>query len=85
MPPPAPQTDATDLGEVVTDKLIEAFPQILDVGYTREMELELDKVCDIFTQINNRSTSFSTATVSTLQTTAGRMIFAKLEGEVRAA
>ncbi len=35
---------STDLGEVVTDKLIEAFPQILDVGYTREMEAELDKV-----------------------------------------
>jgi DNA topoisomerase-1 len=35
---------ATDLGEVVTDKLIEAFPQILDVGYTREMEAELDKI-----------------------------------------
>jgi DNA topoisomerase-1 len=35
---------ATDLGEVVTDKLVEAFPEILDVGYTREMELQLDKV-----------------------------------------
>ncbi len=35
---------ATDLGEVVTDKLIEAFPKILDVGYTRQMESELDKV-----------------------------------------
>ncbi|HVZ35088.1 MAG TPA: DNA topoisomerase, partial [Polyangiaceae bacterium] len=35
---------ATDLGEVVTDKLIEAFPKILDIGYTRQMESELDKV-----------------------------------------
>lgn len=35
---------ATDLGEVVTDKLIEAFPRILEVGYTREMEGELDKI-----------------------------------------
>ncbi len=35
---------ATDLGEVVTDKLIEGFPNILDVGYTRDMETELDKV-----------------------------------------
>lgn len=35
---------ATDLGEVVTDKLVEAFPRILEVGYTREMEGELDKV-----------------------------------------
>ena len=35
---------ATDLGEVVTDKLVEAFPRIMDVGYTRDMESELDKV-----------------------------------------
>ena len=37
---------ATDLGEVVTDKLVEAFPTIMDIGYTREMEGELDKVED---------------------------------------
>jgi DNA topoisomerase-1 len=37
---------ATDLGEVVTDKLVEAFPRIMDIGYTREMEGELDKVED---------------------------------------
>ena len=35
---------ATDLGEVVTDKLIEAFPSLLDVGYTRDMEGLLDKI-----------------------------------------
>lgn len=29
---------------MVTDKLVEAFPKIMDVGYTREMEAELDKV-----------------------------------------
>ncbi|GMV25048.1 MAG: hypothetical protein AMXMBFR58_10790 [Phycisphaerae bacterium] len=37
---------ATDLGEVVTDKLVEAFPEIMDVGYTRDMEQQLDKVED---------------------------------------
>ena len=37
---------ATDLGEVVTDKLIEAFPELMDVGYTRQMEAELDKIED---------------------------------------
>lgn len=37
---------ATDLGEVVTDKLIEAFPELMDVGYTRQMERELDSVED---------------------------------------
>tara|TARA_Y100001933_G_scaffold265281_1_gene339780 strand:+ start:52577 stop:55168 length:2592 start_codon:yes stop_codon:yes gene_type:complete len=35
---------ATDLGMVVTDKLIQGFPKIMDVAYTREMESELDKI-----------------------------------------
>ncbi len=35
---------ATDLGEVVTDKLIEAFPNIMEVGYTRDLEGKLDKI-----------------------------------------
>ena len=35
---------ATDLGEVVSDKLTEAFPEIMDVGYTRQMEAALDEV-----------------------------------------
>lgn len=35
---------ATDMGMVVTDKLIEAFPVIMDVGYTREMEAHLDEI-----------------------------------------
>ena len=37
---------ATDLGEVVTDKLVEAFPEILKVSYTRDMEQQLDDVED---------------------------------------
>ena len=35
---------ATDLGKVVTDKLVEAFSKLMDVGYTRQMESELDKI-----------------------------------------
>lgn len=35
---------ATALGEAVTDKLVEAFPDLMDVGYTREMETKLDKI-----------------------------------------
>jgi DNA topoisomerase-1 len=35
---------STDIGEVVTDMLVEAFPDLLDLGYTREMEQQLDKV-----------------------------------------
>ena len=37
---------ATDLGEVVTDKLIEGFPRLMDLSYTRQLEEELDKIED---------------------------------------
>lgn len=37
---------ATDLGEVVTDKLLEGFPGIMDLGYTRWMESQLDAIED---------------------------------------
>lgn len=37
---------ATDLGTVVSDKLVESFPTIMDVAYTRQMEAELDKIED---------------------------------------
>ncbi len=35
---------ATALGEVVTDKLVQHFPKIMDVGFTSFMETELDKI-----------------------------------------
>lgn len=35
---------ATLLGKIVTEKLIQAFPEILDVGFTAGMELKLDQV-----------------------------------------
>ncbi|HHT9125940.1 MAG TPA: type I DNA topoisomerase [Candidatus Brocadiia bacterium] len=35
---------ATELGIVVTDKLIEHFPKILDVEFTSRMESQLDKI-----------------------------------------
>jgi DNA topoisomerase-1 len=35
---------ATELGEVVTDKLNEYFPRIMDVAFTRHMEEQLDKI-----------------------------------------
>src|SRR5688500_14028410 len=35
---------ATMLGMVVTDKLIQAFPKIMDVTFTAAMETELDKI-----------------------------------------
>ncbi|HEX8324261.1 MAG TPA: type I DNA topoisomerase [Tepidisphaeraceae bacterium] len=36
----------TMLGRVVTEKLIQAFPQILDIGFTADMEGKLDKIED---------------------------------------
>jgi len=35
---------ATDLGTIVTDKLIEAFPEILQISYTSNMEQKLDDI-----------------------------------------
>ncbi|MGD2095279.1 MAG: topoisomerase DNA-binding C4 zinc finger domain-containing protein, partial [Phycisphaerales bacterium] len=35
---------ATDIGEVVTDKLSEYFPKIMDIAFTRYMEEQLDKI-----------------------------------------
>jgi DNA topoisomerase-1 len=37
---------ATDLGEVVTDKLNEFFPRIMDIAFTRQMEQQLDQIED---------------------------------------
>jgi DNA topoisomerase I len=38
------QLHPTELGMIVTDLLIQHFPQIMDVGFTAGMELELDEV-----------------------------------------
>ncbi len=35
---------ATLLGKVVTDKLMQAFPAIMDVGFTADMEMKLDAI-----------------------------------------
>jgi DNA topoisomerase-1 len=35
---------STDLGEVVTDKLNEYFPRIMDIAFTRQMEAQLDQI-----------------------------------------
>lgn len=37
---------ATDLGEIVTEKLNEYFPKIMDIAFTRYMEEQLDKIED---------------------------------------
>ncbi len=35
---------ATQVGEIVTDKLDEFFPQVMDITFTRHMEEQLDKI-----------------------------------------
>ncbi len=35
---------ATDLGEVVTDKLVEGFPRLMEISYTRQLEEKLDRI-----------------------------------------
>jgi len=35
---------ATELGEIVTDKLNQYFPRIMDIAFTRYMESQLDKI-----------------------------------------
>jgi DNA topoisomerase-1 len=37
---------ATMLGGVVTDKLVQAFPEIMDVGFTASMEEKLDQIAE---------------------------------------
>ncbi len=38
--------EPTEIGYVVNDLLVEYFPEIVDVGFTSEMEKKLDKVAD---------------------------------------
>ena len=35
---------ATELGMLVTDLLVESFPQLMDVGFTAQMEADLDQI-----------------------------------------
>ena len=54
---------ATDLGEVVTDKLIEGFPRLMEISYTRQLEEKLDKIeeqhTDWITMLNEFYERFS--------------------------
>jgi len=36
----------TELGKLITDKLVEHFPEVMDVGFTSQMEEELDQIED---------------------------------------
>jgi len=70
---------ATDLGEVVTTKLIDAFPRLMDVGYTREMEAELDKVAEQHADWRSMLAEFYERFSQSLATAMETMTHAKAE------
>jgi len=70
---------ATDLGMVVTDKLIEAFPQLMDLGYTRQMEEELDKIEEQHTDWVQMLENFYAPFVKNLEQAHDKMTHAKAE------
>ncbi len=72
---------ATDLGKVVTDKLVEAFPTIMDVAYTREMEGELDKIEEEHHDWVQMLHNFYGPFKKYLETAHGTMVHAKAETE----
>jgi DNA topoisomerase-1 len=70
---------ATDLGKVVTDKLIEGFPEILQVGYTRDMEQQLDDIEEKQADWVKMLQSFYGPFKQSLEAAYQRMGHAKLE------
>jgi len=70
---------ATDLGEIVTDKMIEAFPSLMDVGYTRQMEEDLDRVAEQETDWTAMLTEFYGGFSDSLSRAHETMTHAKAE------
>jgi DNA topoisomerase-1 len=70
---------ATDLGEVVTDKLEEYFPRIMDIAFTRRMEEQLDEVEEQHADWQAILNSFYEPFKQNLETAQKRMKHAKAE------
>lgn len=70
---------ATDLGEVVTEKLKEGFPRLMDVGYTRQMEASLDKIADKDADWRQMLSEFYERFSRSLERAHERMTHAKAE------
>jgi DNA topoisomerase-1 len=70
---------ATDLGEIVTDKLIEAFPRLMDVSYTGQMEAELDRIEDQHTDWTTMLKEFYGRFSTSLEKAHDTMVHAKAE------
>ncbi|MHC4446939.1 MAG: type I DNA topoisomerase [Planctomycetota bacterium] len=70
---------ATDLGEIVTAKLVEAFPRLMDVSYTRQMEAELDKIEENHTDWISMLEKFYGRFSRSLEEAHATMVHAKAE------
>ena len=70
---------ATDLGMVVTDKLMEGFPDIMNIAYTREMEAKLDKIEDEHTDWVHMLDEFYGPFKKSLERAHETMVHAKAE------
>ena len=55
---------ATDLGEVVIDKLVEGFPRLMQISYTEQMESKLDRIEEQVDLLANYSEKLGTVTVT---------------------
>lgn len=68
---------ATDLGMTVTDRLIEGFPTIMDLGFTRDMEKDLDDIESGTKNYLNVMTDFYGPFVQTLKDAKKKMTSTK--------
>ena len=69
----------TDLGEVVTDKMIEAFPVLMAIEYTRDMESKLDQIAEGALPWKDMLQSFYKNFSSALDKAQEEMVHAKAE------
>ncbi|MFH1883569.1 MAG: type I DNA topoisomerase [Planctomycetota bacterium] len=70
---------ATDIGEVVTDKLNEYFPKIMDIAFTRYMEEQLDKIEEQHADWLGVLNDFYSPFKQSLETAQAQMKHAKAE------
>ncbi|MBN2513512.1 MAG: type I DNA topoisomerase [Sedimentisphaerales bacterium] len=70
---------ATQIGEIVTDKLDEFFPQVMDIAFTRHMEEQLDKIEDQHLEWVSVLKEFYTPFCKSLENAKKEMVHAKAE------
>jgi DNA topoisomerase-1 len=70
---------ATPVGEIVTDKLDEFFPQVMDIAFTRHMEEQLDKIEDQNLDWVNVLKEFYEPFSKSLENAKTEMVHAKAE------